>query len=163
MRDALPKSWRNVLAALAQQRHSDANALAEHVYLRHFTRFVPGESATDRASGDPAFVERAALALQHARGWEPGWEVIQRADDWSFVHSGRMQLFVHAESESHPPRARVGKRVAVRMPCLREGLVPHFLYAFSRAGAIDPGAPHVRIYLNVDAERGLALIQALLL
>ncbi|MBS2030564.1 MAG: hypothetical protein JST54_21860 [Deltaproteobacteria bacterium] len=165
MREALPRSWRNVLGALARELHGrpDANALADHVYLRHFTRFVPGENAIDRASGDPAFVERAALALQDARGWEHGWEVIQRAGDWSFVHSGRMQLFVHADSESHPARARVGEHVAVLMPCLREGLVPHFLYAFSRAGAIDPCAPHVRIYLNVDAERGLALMQALLL
>ncbi len=94
--------------------------------------------------------------------WEQGWELIQREGPWSFVHSGFIQLFVRTADEIRSRRARVGQQVEVRMPCLREGLMPGFLYAFARAGGIDPAAAHVRIYLNVQAETAARIFQTLL-
>jgi hypothetical protein len=136
-------------------------ALARHIYEEHFAGWRPTDPLVGRASGQPAFVERVVLSVSDAWGWEPGWELIQREGRVGFVHNGQMQLLVQ-QGEFQPPRARVGHSVSVALPCLREGLVPGFLYAFSRAGPIDPAAAHVRIYLNVTPAGGAQLMAELL-
>ena len=151
----LAASWRAFLRTVSRGRRD--GDLRQAIYQRHFARWAPA-----RFGADPGFVEQVALSTARAMMWEPGWEVIERAGSSAFVHSGRLRLFIEAASQLRPPRAKVGAQVAVAMPCLREGLMPGFLYAFSRAGAIDVEAPHLRVYLNVDAERGAALMAQLL-
>jgi len=171
---SLPARWLEVLDSLSlrervaggRERGNDSHAvtqLTQHIYERHFARWTAGPSApAPFASGDPVFVEQAVGCAARASLWEPGWELIQDEGEWCFVHSGRMRLLVRREGELWPARARVGAKVAVAMPCLREGLMASFLYWFSRKGPIDPGAPHLRVYLNANPTEGLALLEALL-
>jgi hypothetical protein len=162
---ALPARWSPVVrdAVALGRRLRDAGAVTQALYERHFARWTaPAGPPRTSVAGAPAFVEAVALSVSEASMWEHGWEVIEHAGDCRFVHNGYLRLFLQSVEELHPRDAKVGRRASVRMPCLREGLMPGFLYAFSRAGMIDPAAPHVRMYLNVDAVRAAALMKALL-
>jgi hypothetical protein len=154
---------------IEKQWHPSAkalDALAEHIYQRHYVRWVPpvGDAArfSDRVSGDPVFVESLALAGQDAYCWEAGWRVVSRVGEWLFVRDRQIQLFVHAESEVHPSRARPKQHVEIKLPCTREGLAPGFFYFFARAGSLRPGVSHLRLYLNVTPARARWLVGELL-
>ena len=138
-------------------------ALRTHLYERHFAGWTPPQTSSGRLSGDPAFVEPIAETCASAVTWEGGWTVVRKEGDWSFVSDGRLQLFAHDASELRPSTAQAGDPVLVRVPCLREGMMPGFLYAMSRAGPLDPRLPNLRLYLNVRPSRAAWLLARLLL
>jgi hypothetical protein len=139
---------------------SDAQAwLTDALYRRYFCRWREGQAPS--RTGDPAFVERLLAAADGATTWSDGWSVTQRGEGWVYVSNGSVQVFVEGSDDVRPAEPELEARVQVRLPCAREGASPGFFFLVGRAGRLNDGAAHLRLYLNVTARGALGCVEAL--
>lgn len=135
-------------------------ALRELIYERYFTRWNPQVVPVD---GHPDFVAALEEAAAGRECWEPGYRIAKAQGDWAYVTGPQLALFVDdRRSGLHPPDAREGDEVRVRVPCARPNLTPGFFYFLGRAGPLDHSRVHVKLYLNLSPTHGPILLHSLL-
>ena len=142
-------------------------ALRDQIYARYFTRWSPPPEALQRpffgrVDGVPEFVAWLEAAAEGCDCWEPGYRVVKAGDGWAYVAGVQLTLFVDDVRSLHPPGAREGDEVSVRVPCARPNLSPGFFYFVGRSGPVDSSQPHAKLYLNLAPELTAPLLQALL-
>ncbi|GMU60232.1 MAG: hypothetical protein AMXMBFR34_19950 [Myxococcaceae bacterium] len=135
--------------------------LSEWLYQRYFIGWrEPGRPREDLA-GDAAFVAELLARVGEAQTWEAGFRVAQRTRAGAFVERDGLRLWVTDLTGLWPRPTREGQRVAVRVPCARESAIPGFFTVVSRAGRLEPGEPHLKLYLNVAPRAVPALLEGL--
>lgn len=136
-------------------------ALADWLYGEYFIGWRPSAPRLEY-SGSPWFVAELNAGCAGPTTFERGFRVTQRARGGAFVERGGVSLWVPKSSALRPVNARVGAEVSVELPCAREGAIPGFFTLVSRAGRLDPAAPHLKFYVNATPAGALDLVGALL-
>lgn len=137
-------------------------ALADWLYGEYFIAWRPPAQPRLEYSGSPWFVAELNARCEGASTFEPGFRVARRAGGGAFVESADIRLWVPTRRALRPPKARVGAQVAVALPCVREAALPGFFTIVSRAGRLDPGAPHLKFYVHATPPGAVALLGSLL-
>lgn len=137
-------------------------ALSEWLYGEYFIAWRPPPQPRLEYSGSPWFVAELTARCAGPTTFERGFEVTRRAGGGAFVQAGGLQLWVADPRSLRPLNARVGQAVAVALPCAREAAIPGFFTIVSRAGRLDPAAPHLKFYVNATPAGALALLEGLL-
>ncbi|MDP1825183.1 MAG: T3SS effector HopA1 family protein [Archangium sp.] len=136
-------------------------ALSEWLYGEYFIGWRPSAPRLEY-SGSPWYVAELTARCAGPTTFERGFRVTQRTRGGAFVESGGISLWVPHVAALRPVNARAGAEVAVELPCAREGAIPGFFTIVSRAGRLDPGAPHLKFYVNATPTGALDLVGALL-
>lgn len=127
-----------------------ARALEDVLYERFFIDWqAPAGRFSDSVGGSPHFTAALLAAAGDASSFAPGFRVLSKTSQGTFVVNEVIRLFVRERGGLRPAAARPGAPVEVRMPCAREAAMPGFFCFNSRAGRLDDAQPHLKLYLNV--------------
>ena len=146
---------------LPRQLALATTALAEWLYGEYFIVWRPSKPRHEY-SGSPWFVAELNAHCSGPTTFEPGFRVTRRAAGGAFVEGGGVTLWVPKVRSLRPANAHVGEEVDVELPCAREAVLPGFFTIVSRAGRLDPAAPHLKFYVNATPEGALTVLAGLL-
>lgn len=137
-------------------------ALAEWLYGEYFISWRAPAQPRLEYSGSPWFVAELTARCAGRTTFEPGFTVTRRVAGGAFVETAGISLWVPQPRALRPSNARVGTAVAVALPCIREAAIAGFFTIVSRAGRLDPAAPHLKFYVNATPAGAVALLGGLL-
>lgn len=116
--------------------------------------------AGGRASGDSAFVGHLTAATRGASGWDWSFRLVKPGPGWAFVGDGKLTLFLDEPGQYVPLDAKLGDRVAVRMPRARENVFPHRFTLYGGQGGPQVTGPFTKLFVAIGFETAPLLVEA---
>lgn len=132
---------------------------SEWLYEHYF--IAAKQRVATQPSGDAAFVAELVAAGEGAHFWKPDFIASRRIGPGGYA-DGPIRLWIADRRRGQrPSNARLGAKVSVLMPCVREAPLSGFVGLTSRGGSHPDDEPHLKLYVNAMPAGSLALFRAL--